>query len=583
MAIPEAFLEELNERVDLVDVASDYTTLQKKGNRYWGCCPFHSEKTPSFSITPEKQVYYCFGCHKGGHLVNFVMEAEGVGFVDAVGILAQRAGMPMPEDSGNPDEAKKRERLLSLNKAAARYFHANLTGPQGQQGQDYFARRGLSKRTVTNFGLGYSLPQEDGWDRLIQAMTEQGYTKLELLEAGLAVQSKKGGVYDRFRGRVMFPIIDLRGNVIGFGGRVLDDSTPKYLNSPDTVIYNKSKNLFALNLAKKSKAGYLILTEGYMDTIALHQGGFDCAVASLGTSLTESHARLLAKYTKEVVISYDGDQAGINAAQRAIGLLNKTGVNVRVLRVTGAKDPDEFIKKYGHNAFQRLIDGAAGQVSYRIGQIQQKYDLTDDNQKVQYLQEAADLLARLSSPVEREIYGGQAAEAAGIDKAAMHAEVERQRSQLGWKQKKQADRKALTPAAENQPTERQFRYRNVRSAMAEEGVIRLLLLEPDLFPQTEALGQEEFSSEVLGKVFGILQSRWEEGKATPIEVLSSLLDNREMSHIATITQKPESLQNGAAALEDYIRIIQTEHMKDGIADDRDLLAVSSRKRTEDAP
>ncbi|MCD8127643.1 MAG: DNA primase, partial [Clostridiales bacterium] len=435
MAIPEAFLEELNERVDLVDVASGYTTLQKKGNRYWGCCPFHSEKTPSFSITPEKQMYYCFGCHKGGHLINFVMEAEGVGFVDAVGILAQRAGMPMPEDNGDRGEAKKRERLLSLNKEAARYFHANLTGPQGQQGQDYFARRGLSRRTVTNFGLGYSLPE---WDGLIRAMTELGYSKLELLDAGLAVQSKKGGVYDRFRGRVVFPIIDLRGNVIGFGGRVLDDSTPKYLNSPDTVIYNKSKNLFALNLAKKSKAGYLILTEGYMDTIALHQGGFDCAVASLGTSLTENHARLLAKYTKEVVISYDGDQAGINAAQRAIGLLNKTGVSVRVLRVTGAKDPDEYIKKYGHNAFQRLIDGAAGQVPYRIGQIQQKYDLTADDQKVQYLQEAADLLARLSSPVEREIYGAQAAEAAGIDKAAMLSEVERQRSRLGWKQKKQA-------------------------------------------------------------------------------------------------------------------------------------------------
>ncbi|MCD8368700.1 MAG: DNA primase [Clostridiales bacterium] len=580
MAIPEAFLEELNERVDLVDVASGYTTLQKKGNRYWGCCPFHSEKTPSFSITPEKQMYYCFGCHKGGHLINFVMEAEGVGFVDAVAILAQRAGMPMPEDNGNRGEAKKRERLLNLNKEAARYFHANLTGPQGQRGQDYFAQRGLSRRTVTNFGLGYSLPE---WDGLIKAMTELGYSKLELLEAGLAVQSQKGGVYDRFRGRVMFPIIDLRGNVIGFGGRVLDDSTPKYLNSPDTVIYNKSKNLFALNLAKKSKAGYLILTEGYMDTIALHQGGFDCAVASLGTSLTENHARLLAKYTKEVVISYDGDQAGINAAQRAIGLLNKTGVNVRVLRVTGAKDPDEYIKKYGHNAFQRLIDDAAGQVPYRIAQIQQKYDLTADDQKVQYLQEAADLLARLGSPVEREIYGAQAAEAAGIDKSAMLSEVERQRSQLGWKQKKQADRKALTPAAENQPTERQFRYRNVRSAMAEEGVIRLLLLEPDLLAQAETLRQEEFSSEVLGKVFGILQSRWEEGKSTPIEVLGSLLDNREMSHIATIAQKPESLQNGEAALADYIRTIQTEHMKDGIADDRDLLAVSSRKRTEDAP
>ena len=284
MPIPESFLEELNSRTDILDLVSSYVSLTKKGNKYWGLCPFHSEKTPSFSVSPDKQMYYCFGCHKGGGAINFVMELEGLGFVDAVDLLARRAGLQMPESSaGDGSTRKKRERLLGLNKEAARWFHANLTQPAAADGLAYLRRRGLSNRTITRFGLGYA---PDGWDNLIRAMAEKGYEKADLMEAGLAVKNNSGRIYDRFRHRVMFPIIDVRGNVIGFGGRVLDDSQPKYLNSPDTLVFNKSRNLFALNIAKKSKQGRIILTEGYMDTIALHQAGFDCAVASLGTALT---------------------------------------------------------------------------------------------------------------------------------------------------------------------------------------------------------------------------------------------------------------------------------------------------------
>lgn len=268
--------------------------------------------------------------------------------------------------------------------------------------------------------MGYAL---NSWDALIRTMTEKGYSKREMLDAGLAVESQKGSIYDRFRGRVMFPIIDVRGNVIGFGGRVLDDSTPKYLNSPDTPIYNKSKNLFALNLAKRSKAGRLILTEGYMDTIALHQAGFDCAVASLGTSLTEDHARLISRYTKEVILAYDGDAAGVNAAQRAIPILDKTGLQVRVLQMQGAKDPDEFIRKFGREAFQRLLDGSENQMEYRLAQLRGKFHLEDPADRVSYLQEAAAMIAKLDSPVEREIYGGRAAETAGIERDTMLAEI----------------------------------------------------------------------------------------------------------------------------------------------------------------
>lgn len=570
MQIPEAFLDDLMSRTDIVDLVSSYVPLQKKGGRYWACCPFHSEKTPSFSVTPDKQMYYCFGCHKGGGAISFVMEEESVDFSDAVAILAKRAGMPMPENDEAPGQRKRRERLLELNRAAARYFHANLSAPQAEPGRSYLARRGLSKRTITNFGLGYAFPE---WDGLLKTMLEKGYTKRELLDAGLAVSNDKGRIYDRFRGRVMFPIIDLRGNVIGFGGRVLDDSKPKYLNSPDTLIYNKSRNLFAMNIVKKSKAGRIILTEGYMDTIALHQGGFDCAVASLGTSLTEDHARLLAKYTQEVVLSYDSDAAGVAAAQRAIGILNRVGLNVKVLKVTGAKDPDEFLKQYGSAAFQRLLDQSENQAEYQLLQIQKKYDLEDDEQRVAFLQEAARFLAGMTSPVEREVYGSRAAKAAGVDRKVMADEVERARTAASRRQRRQAERRAMTPTANYQPDERRFRYNNVRSALAEEGVVRLMMLDPSLFELAGTLRAEQFSAPVLAHLFQVLEERWEEGQESTLDSLSAVLATEEVSHLTRILQTPESPGSREQALSDYIRTIQSEYRKGTMAEDGDLLAL----------
>lgn len=578
MAIPESFLEELNARTDIVDLVSSYVSLQKKAGRYWGCCPFHSEKTPSFSVRPDKQMYYCFGCHKGGGVISFVMEQENVGFADAVAILAQRAGLPMPEVNEDAGQRKRRAHLLELNKEAARYFYGNLREPDAEPARQYLAQRGLSKRTVTQFGIGYSFSQGD---RLMNAMIDKGYSKRDLLDVGLCVANNKGRIYDRFRGRVMFPIIDLRGNVIGFGGRVLDDSIPKYLNSPDSPIYNKSRNLFAMNIVKKSKAGKIILTEGYMDTISLHQGGFDYAVASLGTSLTEEHARLLAKYTKEVILSYDGDAAGIAAAQRAIGILSKVGVSVKVLKITGAKDPDEFIKKYGHNAFQRLLDGSENQIDYRLAQIQQKYDLTNDEQKVAYLQDAAQMLARLSSPVEREVYGGKAASAAGIDRKVMTDEIDRQRKNTGWKQRKQAERAMLNPTANAQPEDRRFRYQNPRSARAEEGVIRLVLLENSLFEQATELSPEQFSSPLLAKIYSVLLRRWEENLSLDLNSLSAELSGDEMSHLSKLMQEVDSPANGEAALRDYVLVILREYARskfDKNSSDEELLQLIQQKQ-----
>lgn len=578
MAIPEAFIDELVARSEISDVVSSYVHLTRKGNNLWGLCPFHSEKTPSFSVSPEKQIYHCFGCGKGGGVISFVMEMENLPFVEAVRLLAQRAGMEVPESGGSESYRRRKERLLALNKEAARFFHAKLRSPEGAAGAEYlFRKRGLSQGIVTRFGLGVA---PDGWDNLIRAMQEKGYTKRELLDAGLAVDNKKGRVYDRFRNRVMFPIIDLRGEVIGFGGRVLDDSTPKYLNSPDTVIYNKSRNLFALNIAKKSKLGRIILTEGYMDTISLHQAGFDCAVASLGTSLTAEHAQLLSKYTKEAVIAYDGDGAGVKAAQRAIPILEKTGIQVRVLQMRGAKDPDEFIKKFGREAFAKLLDQSENHIDYRLRQIQVKYDLEDDAQRVEFLREAAAMLSTLSSPVEREVYGAKAAAAAGITAEAMAQEVKREYYRRVKQAKKQQERKDLTPAAQLQPREYGIRYANMRSGRAEEGVLRLMLLEPGLFRETGSLTAEQFSVPVLGKVYGLLQKRFREGRSTQLAALAGELTPEEMSHLAAILDRPEDLANSQQALRDYISIIQTEALKRTGENQMDPLLAAREKYRE---
>ena len=578
MAIPAQFIDELMARCDSADVVADYVPLTRKGGSLWGCCPFHSERTPSFHVVPERQMYKCFGCGKGGGVINFIMEIENLSYPDAVRFLAKRAGLQVPEERGDGGFRKKRERLLSLNKEAARYFHSVLHSPAGQAGVEYlFGKRKLSKAIVTRFGLGMA---PEGWDKLITAMAAKGYEKGELLEAGLVVRSKEGRVYDRFRNRVMFPIIDLRGDVIGFGGRVLDDSTPKYLNSPDTPVFNKGRNLFALNIAKKTRLGRIILTEGYMDTLSLHQAGFDCAVASLGTALTPDHAQLLSRYTKEVVIAYDGDGAGVSAAQRAIGLLEKTGMKVRVLRMKGAKDPDEFIGKYGPEAFAKLLDQSENHIEYRIDQVKGKYDLTDDAQRVEFLKEAVPILAQLPSPAEREIYGARCAEMAGVTAEVVAQEIKRERSRLSWKAKKQQERRDLTPAVQLQPKERALRYDNLRSARAEEGVLRLVILDPELFGSAAALSPEHFSAPLLGKVFRLLRERWTNGLTVSLAALAGELEPTEMSHLSGVLTQPESLQNGARAMRDYIEIIETEAEKRRLAGESDELLAMQKKLLE---
>ena len=575
MPLPERFLDELLARTDIVDLVSESVRLTKKGNSYWGCCPFHSEKTPSFHVVPDRQMYKCFGCGKGGGAINFVMELENLPFKDAVAVLAQRAGMPVPEFGSSPGARERREKILTINKQAARAFHRWLHGSEGAEGLAYLQRRGLSRRTLTNFGLGFA---PNRWDGLITELSAQGYDKRDLLDAGLAVSNKDGRIYDRFRNRVMFPIIDVRGNVIGFGGRVMDDSTPKYLNSPDTPVYNKSRNVFALNIAKTAKAGRVILTEGYMDTISLHQAGFDSAVASLGTALTEEHGQLLSRYFKEAVIAYDGDGAGVAAAQRAIPILEKAGLKVKVLRMQGAKDPDEFIKAYGREAFARLLDQSENQVDYRLAQLQKKFDLNDDSQKVAFLQEAAQLVSALHSAVEREIYGGHAAQAAGVTPDAMKLEVDRALKGRLRKAKKQQERRDLTPTSQLQPRARSLRYENIRSARAEEGLLRLLILDPGLADKMAGITGAEFSSPLLGRAFDRLMQRAGEGLSTQLAALAEDFSGGEMDHLAQVAAQPESVANSGQAIADYISLIRGEKLlREGGEQGDDLLLAVQKK------
>lgn len=562
MAIPAQFIDELVARSEITDIVSSYVTLTRKGDRLWGLCPFHNEKTASFSVVAERQAYHCFGCGKGGGVITFIMEIENLPFVDAVGLLAKRAGMQVPETGQDESHRRRRESVLALNREAARYFHSQLNSSAGEEGAGYlYEKRRLSKGTVRRFGLGVA---PEGWDNLILAMSELGYDKRDLLDAGLAVDNHKGGIYDRFRGRVMFPIIDLRGDVIGFGGRVLGDGQPKYLNSPDTVVYNKSRNLFALNIARKTKQGRMILTEGYMDTIALHQAGFDCAVASLGTAFTEEHAHLLSRYTKELVIAYDADSAGVSAAQRAIPILERTGMKVRVLAIQGAKDPDEFIKAYGPEAFARLLEQSENHIEYRLGQVQQKYNLEDDAQKVEFLRECAELISNLNSPVEREVYGRRMAEVAGIAADTMQREVELARKRRLKQAKKKKERRDLTPAVQMQPADRALRYENVHAARAEEGVLRLLLLEPELMRAVdETLTPEEFTSPMLRKTYEIMQTRYRDGMRTQLATLAGALSPAEISHLTKVFDQPQSREESEAAMQDYLKIMKLEATKRG--------------------
>ena len=576
MAFPPSFLDELVARNPIEDVVGHYVTLRRSGSNMFGLCPFHGEKTASFSVAPDKGIYYCFGCHKGGGVINFMMELEGLSYPDAVRNLAARVGMEVPEDEQYQSRYRQQERLWALHKEAARFFHSQLYSPVGKTALEYAFGRGMSKSILTTFGVGYA---PDTWDSLVKAMRAKGYTDQELKDSGLVtVSQKNGNLFDRFRDRLMFPIIDVRGNVIGFGGRIIknDPNAAKYLNSPETLIFNKRKNLFGLNLAKKSKAGSLILVEGNIDVVALHQYGFDNAIASLGTSLTEEQAALMTRYAEQIILIYDGDKAGQNATQRAIPILEKAGLQVKVLQLKDAKDPDEFLKKFGADRFRLLLEESSNRVEYQLGAIAKKYDIREDDQKVKFINEAAEFLSTLPNAVQREVYGHRVADAAKISYDALKLEVNKAFKRRMAREKKKQEKIDLAPAQALQPRSRTIRYDNMKSAMAEETVIAMVLRSPALLDVAAQLMPEEFSSALLAKAYHQLKNRHEQGLDVSLAVLEDF-STEEMSHITAVYHRQEGPVN-EQALNDCINTIKKEYKASHVASEDDLMALRNRLR-----
>lgn len=579
MAFPESFLQELTERNEITEVVSSYVKLTKKsGSNLFGLCPFHSEKTPSFSVASDKQIYHCFGCGKGGTVINFIMEIENLSYPDAVRFLARRVGMAVPEDEKDGNHSR-REKMLQINRDAARFFYEQLSAPNGEIARQYIKKREIAPAMVTRFGLGFA---PDSWDSLAEAMLKKGYTKQELLDAGLARASKKGGgIYDTFRNRLMFPVIDIRGSVVGFSGRMLGDGEPKYMNSPETVVFNKSHNLFAMNLAKKSKMGYIILSEGNIDVVALHQAGFDCAVASLGTSLTPEQARLISRYVKEVVIAYDGDTAGQKASQRAISILQKLDIKVRVLRLSGAKDPDEYIKKFGAAAFENLLARSENHIEYRFSDIASKYGLNTEESRVAFLKEVTGLVAGLPNAVEREVYSRKAADMAKVSADAVLSEVERVREKLLGQAKRKQESENSSPLRSRQPRARNMHYENIKSATAEKGILRLLYYEPTLFSDAVELAEEDFSVPLFGKMYREFKERTKYGSQPSLAPLAESFTNDEISILTEVLNGPLELSQSEKALNDYINIIKTEKLarqQISSAEENKLLDISNKLR-----
>ncbi len=559
MAFPESFLQELKLRNDITELVSSYITLKRRGRNMVGLCPFHGEKTPSFNIYTENGSFYCFGCGVGGDVITFVMKMENLDYVDAVKLLAQRAGMNMPEDSYDDSMSRIRTRVYEANREAARYYYKTLYSPDGKSGLDYFHGRMLSDRTIRHFGLGFA---DDDWSSLCDYLIGKGFTKNELTAANLAVKQRSGsGVYDRFRNRVMFPIIDLRGNVVAFGGRIMTDEKPKYLNTSDTPVFKKSENLFSLNNAKNSGSRTLILCEGYMDVIAVNQAGFQNAVATLGTALTKEQAMLMKRYADEVVICYDSDEAGQKATARAIPILRSAGLLIRILTVPSGKDPDEFIKSKGADgaaAFKNLIDKSGNDVEYRLEKLKSSYNLNSSDGKVQFLEEAARVVAEIYSPIEREVYISKLCKEFEISKDSFQRQVDSITRRKNREDKRKEIRKIrndLSGRGDKLDTEH---AKKPRSSSAEEALIAYLINNPDSVEYiSERVDPGMFRNELMKRYFTYFSDRIAQ-ELDPLNNLTADFSEDERSRVYKILSKHSAIAQTRSALDEYIKIINEE-------------------------
>ena len=561
----EDFLRELREKNEISEVISPYVNLRRRGTTMNGLCPFHNEKTPSFTVYLDTQSFYCFGCGAGGDVITFIRRIENLGYIDAVKSLAQRAGMALPEDGFDDVISKRRRRILEANREAALFFHNALISEQGRDCLDYYLGRGYSMGTIRRFGMGFA---PDDWRALYNHLHSLGYTPTELVDANLVRKSEKNGkvnYYDNFRNRAMIPIIDVRGNVVAFGGRVLDDSKPKYINTSDTLVYKKGSGVFALNLAKDSGERSLIITEGYMDTIALHQAGFKNAIACLGTALPDEQVNLISRYADEVLLAYDSDEAGQKAVRRAIQAFSKTGVKVRVLALSGGKDPDEIIKKYGPERFRNIVNGAANDIEYRLQNIRAGYNTMTDDGKVGFMREAVNVLATINSEIERDVYISRLSNDLEISKDAIAAQVKSVRKRNVRAKEKEAFRKIQTSSfTENG---RSVPVSNIGARKAEEALIANLMRSPVNYKKiADRLSVELFPTDFGKAVFSALLPYLEKGETPEYSVIIRDLDNDQASVLSRIVNTAINTGNSAAECSDCIEKLIEEKAKSDVAD-----------------
>lgn len=562
MPFPESFLQELKLRSDITEIASSYVNLKRHGRNMVGLCPFHGEKTPSFNIYTENGSFYCFGCGAGGDVITFIMKIENLDYVEAVKFLAQRAGMEMPENTYDDSLSKLRMRIYEANREAARFFHATLLSQRGQSGLNYLRGRALSDRTIRHFGLGFA---DDDWNSLCNHLKNKGFSEYEIYSANLAFKRKNGnGIYDRFVNRVMFPIIDLRGNVIAFGGRIMTDEKPKYLNTSDTPVFKKSENLFSLNNAKSSGTRTLILCEGYMDVIALNQAGFTNAVATLGTALTNEQAVLMKRYADEVIICYDADGAGQKATARAIDILRNAGLPIKILTVPSGKDPDEFIRSKGENspaAFKLLIEKCGNDIEYRLMKLKENYNLNTTDGKVAFLNEAVKIVATIESPIERDVFASKLCAELEIDKNAFLEQISKVKRRNRRENIKKETRQIQAELNGQSDKINREHYKKPRSSSAEEALLVYLINNPDYANSiSERVTPDKFSNSLIKRYYEYVLSKIKSGYE-PLTSVSSDFNSDEVSYLYKLISTTIPAASTREAVEEYINVINEESNK----------------------
>ena len=556
MALSDSFLQELKMKTDIEDVISTYVTLKRRGATLVGLCPFHNEKTPSFTVYPATQSFYCFGCGAGGDAITFVKKIENLDYLDAVKTLALRAGLQMPQEGFDDSLSKRRRRILEMNREAARFYHSVLLSPEGKVGYDYYIGRALSAATINHFGLGFAPNQ---WDALLKHMRAKGYQPAELVDAGLARKGQKG-YYDNFRNRVMTPIIDVRGNVIAFGGRVLDDSKPKYINTGDTLVYKKTNELFALNFAKDSKEDALILCEGYMDVIAMHQAGFTNAVAGCGTALTTEQVRLISRYAKEVILTYDADEAGQKALQKAMTLFDQTDVKVRIPALVGGKDPDEIIRTYGRDKFKGMLEGASNETEFRLLALRRQYNLATTQGKIDFIGGALQILATLP-PGGQDLYVSRLSEELGVERQNMKVQLQDLVARQGNRREKREFNRIVQENMRKTARETMATDASLRKLRAEDRLISLLLRYPDCSRLCKDFDPQWLTPGFAQRVFTLILQRLENGDGTELMDLRDRLTDDEMGRLSGIIARGGESADAKQEFSDCLQIIRAEQQK----------------------